>query len=45
MNLKIRLTIADITKLIFGGSVLVVDPYNDTIYRIQKGSDTYITKA
>jgi len=44
MNLKIRLTLADIGKLIFGGSVLVTDPYTNNIYSILKGEDTAITK-
>ena len=44
MNLKIRLTLIDIGKLIFGGSVLVADQYNNNIYTIQKGEDTYVAK-
>lgn len=45
MNLKLRLKFSDILKLIFGGSVIVMCPYNNSIYRVQKGQDTYITKA
>lgn len=45
MNLKIRLKISDIWKLLFGGSVVVLDPYHNAIYRVQKGEDTYICKG
>jgi hypothetical protein len=44
MNLKIRLTLKDLFKVICGGSVMVMDPYNNTIFRVQRGQDTYITK-
>ena len=45
MNLKIRLVFKDVVKILFGGSVVVSDSYNKTIYRLQKGKDTYITKG
>jgi hypothetical protein len=45
MNLKLRLKMIDIFKLFFGRSCLVRDPYNGLIYRVQKGKQTYITKA
>ena len=44
MNLKLRLKLSDIWKLLIGGSVVVLCPYNNSIYRIQKGKDTYVTK-
>ena len=45
MNLKLRLKFSDIFKLLFGGDVMVLDKYNNHIYRIQKGNDTYICKG
>jgi len=45
MNLKLRLKFSDILKLIFGADVMVLDPYRNSIYRIQKGDDTYICKG
>lgn len=42
MNLKLHLKLGDIIKLFFGLDVMVLDPYNNTIYRVQKGKDTYI---
>jgi len=45
MNLKLRIKFGDIIKLLFGGSFLVLDRYNDSIFRVQKGEDTYITKS
>lgn len=45
MNLKLRLKTSDVFKLFLGGEVLVLDPYNNSIYRVQKGQDTYITKG
>jgi len=44
MNLKLRLTTMDILRLLCGCSVLVCDPYNSTIFRVQKGEDTYVSK-
>jgi hypothetical protein len=44
MNIKLRLSFRDIVKLIFGGTVLVMDPYNDSIIRVVKGADTYVAK-
>lgn len=45
MNYKIRLKFIDIVRLLFGKSFLVRDQYNNIIYRVQKGRDTYITKG
>ena len=45
MNLKIRLKFSDIIKLVFGGDVMILDPYSNSIYRVQKGDDTYICKS
>jgi hypothetical protein len=44
MNLKLRLSVKDLLKVLFGGSILVKDKYNNTIYRVKKGIDTYVTK-
>lgn len=44
MNYKLRLKLGDIIKLLLGGSILVCDRYNNTIYRVVKGEDTYVTK-
>lgn len=44
MNLKLRLKPNDILKVLFGRSILVREQYNNLIYRVQKGKDTYITK-
>ena len=44
VNLKLRLKLSDLIKLLFGFDVMVLDPYNDAIYRVQKGDDTYICK-
>jgi len=45
VNLKLRLKFSDIIKLTFGADVMVIDPYNESIYRVQKGVDTYICKG
>lgn len=45
MNLKLRLKLKDIIRLLLGKSLLVKDQYNNVIYRVQKGHDTYITKG
>jgi len=45
MNLKLRLKFSDILKLVFGGDVMVLDPYSNSIYRVQKGEDTGIYKG
>jgi len=45
MNLKLRLKFSDIIKLLFGADVMVLDPINSGIYRVQKGEDTYICKG
>ena len=45
MNLKLRLKFSDILKPLFGGDVMVLDPINSGIYRVQKGKDTYICKG
>jgi len=44
MNLKIRLKFSDIIKLVFGGDVMVLDPYSNSIYIVKKGEDTGIYK-
>ena len=44
MNLKLRLKFSDILKLLFGFDVMILDPYENRIYRVQKGEDTYICK-
>jgi len=44
MNLKMRLRPRDILKLFFGGTILIMCPYNSSIYRLQKGDDTYVCK-
>ena len=44
MNLKLRLKLGDIIKLIFGSDIMILDPYTNNIYRVQKGEDTYICK-
>lgn len=45
MNLKLHLKFMDVIKLLLGGSVLVLDPFNLSIYRVEKGEDTYICKG
>lgn len=45
MNLKLRLKFGDILKLLFGQDLIVLDPYNNTIYRVQKGDGTYVYKG
>ena len=45
MNLKLHLKFSDILKLIFGADVMVLNPYSGSIYRVQKGEDTYICKG
>lgn len=44
MNLKIRLKLSDITKLIFGGNVMLADPFNNTIFIVSRGEDTRISR-
>ena len=44
MDVKIRLKFADILKLMFGYSILVLNPLNGTVMIIQKGEDTYVCK-
>jgi hypothetical protein len=44
MNIKLRLKIKDIIKLLLGGRILVKNPYDKSVVHIQKGIDTYITK-
>lgn len=45
MNLKLRLSLADLVKVLLGGTCLVMCPYNQSIYRVQRGKETYITKG
>jgi hypothetical protein len=44
MNLKLHLKFSDIVKLALGFEVMVLSPYDNRIYRVQKGEDTYICK-
>jgi hypothetical protein len=44
MQLKMRLRTKDIIKLLFGNRILVLDRYNDAIWQVQKGKDTYVAK-
>jgi len=45
MNLKLRLKFSDILKLMFGADVIVLDPHNNNVFRVQKGEDTWIYKG
>jgi len=45
MNLKLRLKLSDILKLIFGADVMILDQYNGSILRVQRGEDTGIYKG
>jgi len=45
MNIKLHMKLSDILKLIFGGDVMILDPYSNSIYRVQKGEDTGIYKG
>jgi hypothetical protein len=44
VNLKLRLKFGDIIKLLLGSDIMVLDPYNNSIYRVQRGNDTYVCK-
>jgi hypothetical protein len=44
MNIKLRLNWSDLFRIILGGSVLVQDPYNNSIIRVERGIDTYVCK-
>lgn len=45
MNIKIRLKISDLFKILFFNKrILLADRYNDSIITICKGKDTYICK-
>lgn len=45
MSRKLRISLGDIIKLLFGGKVLIKNPFdNDKVYTIQKGDKTYFAK-
>jgi hypothetical protein len=44
MNIKLRISSRDLLKIMLGGNILVMDPYNDSIIRVQKGESTYVAK-